>query len=227
MKSVRRLSLAPLALVALIAASSAPALASGEQVLVDKARIAVEELRGDARFGSFPKYLARAKAVLLVPELVKAGFIFGGEGGSGVLVVRDPQSGAWSDPAFYTMASASVGLQIGVQVSNAVFLVMTDGGLEKLMSDKLTLGADASVAAGPVGLGVEAGTTLNIEADIYAFARSKGLFGGVSFEGAVLVPDRDANTAYYGRAVSSRGIVLRHEVANPGADGLRAALGAQ
>ena len=102
---------------------------------------------------------------------------------------------------------------------------MTDGGIEKLMSGKLTLGADASIAAGPVGAGIEAGTTLNIDADIYAFSHAKGAYGGVSFEGAVVAQDDDANEAYYGKAVSTRAIVLYGEVRNPDADALRAALG--
>ncbi len=212
-----------LVLVMLVAAT--PALASSEeQQLVDQARIAVEQMRADPTLESFPALLAEAKAVLVVPELVKAGFIFGGEGGYGVLLVRDPETGEWSPPAFYTMAAASVGLQIGVQVSKVLFLIMTEGGLEAMMSDKLTLGADASIAAGPIGAGIEAGTTFNAEVDIYSFAHTKGLFGGVSFEGAVLVPDDDANEAYYGKAVAARGVVILGDVENSAADGLRNAL---
>ena len=212
-----------LVLVMLVAAT--PALASSEeQQLVDQARIAVEQMRADPTLESFPALLAEAKAVLVVPELVKAGFIFGGEGGYGVLLVRDPETGEWSPPAFYTMAAASVGLQIGVQVSKVLFLIMTEGGLEAMMSDKLTLGADASIAAGPIGAGIEAGTTFNAEVDIYSFAHTKGLFGGVSFEGAVLVPDDDANEAYYGKAVAARGVVILGDVENSATDGLRNAL---
>jgi len=205
--------------------AATPALASSEeQQLVDQARIAVEQMRADPTLESFPALLAEAKAVLVVPELVKAGFIFGGEGGYGVLLVRDPETGEWSPPAFYTMAAASVGLQIGVQVSKVLFLIMTEGGLEAMMSDKLTLGADASIAAGPIGAGIEAGTTFNAEVDIYSFAHTKGLFGGVSFEGAVLVPDDDANEAYYGKAVAARGVVILGDVENSATDGLRNAL---
>ena len=208
--------------------TTTPALASSEeQQLVDQARIAVEQLRADPPVPSFPALLSQAKAVLVVPELVKAGFIFGGEGGLGVLLVRDPETGEWSPPAFYTMAAASVGLQIGVQVSKVMFLIMTDGGLGAMMSDKLTLGADASIAAGPIGGGIEAGTTFNAEVDIYSFAQTKGLFGGLSFEGAVLVPDDDANEAYYGKAVTARGVVILGEAENSAADGLRDALAAE
>ena len=209
-----------------VVAGQTPALAasSDEQTLVDQARIAVELIREDPNLASFPDLLKRAKAVIVVPELVKAGFFIGGEAGQGMLLARNPETGEWGYPAFYTMAAASIGFQIGAQVSKVMFLIMTDGGLEAMMSDKLTLGADASVAAGPVGAGIEAGTTLNIEADIYSFSLTKGLFGGVSFEGAVLVPDDEANEAYYGQAISARGIVIHREVENANADGLRTAL---
>ena len=208
----------------MVMAAPAMAASASEQQLIDQARIAVEQLRADPNLPSFPGLLKRAKAVVVVPELVKAGFIIGGEAGEGVLLVRHPETGEWGYPAFYTMAAASFGLQIGAQVSKVMFLVMTDGGLKALMSDKLTLGVDASVAAGPVGAGIEAGTTLNAEADIYSFSHTKGLFGGVSFEGAVLVPDDDANEAYYGQSITARAIVILREVGNEAADGLRAAL---
>lgn len=216
------------ALFLVMLVANTPALASSEeQQLVDQSRIAVEQLRADPTVPAFPALLSQAKAVLVVPELVKAGFIFGGEGGYGVLLVRNPETGEWSPPAFYTMVAASVGLQIGVQVSKVMFLIMTDGGLKAMMSDKLTLGADASIAAGPVGGGVEAGTTFNAEVDIYSFAHTKGLFGGLSFEGAVLVPDDDANEVYYGKSVTSRGVVILGEAENSEADGLRNALDAE
>ena len=211
-------------LAALVVGWGAPAAASDEQRLIDKATFVVEELRGENNFSNLSRFFAQAKGVVIFPELVKAGFIIGGEIGDGVLLVRHPETGEWSYPAFYTLAAASIGLQIGAQVSQVMLLVMTDGGLEKIMSDKMTLGADASVAAGTVGGGIEAGTTLNVEADIYSFAHAKGLFGGISLEGAVLVPDEEAVEAYYSKAVSSRAIVIHREVSNPGADGIRAAL---
>ena len=213
-------------IVAATVAWQTPALAapSAEQQLIDQARIAVEQLRSDPNLSGFADLLIRAKAVIVIPALVKAGFFIGGEVGSGLLLVRHPETREWGYPAFYTLAAASFGFQIGAQVSQVMFLIMTDGGLEAMMSDKLTLGADISVAAGSVGAGVEAATTFNAEADIYSFSRAKGLFGGVSFEGAVLVPDDDANEAYYDAAISARGIVIHREVENADADGLRAAL---
>ena len=227
MRTILRRLAAAAALTAMTFAWHGPAgAAPTEQQLVDQARITVEQLRADPDLPHFATLLERAKAVLVLPELVKAGLVFGGEGGEGVLLARHPETGAWSPPAFYTMASASIGLQLGAQVSKVMFLIMTDGGLEAVMSHRLTLGADASVAAGPVGGGVEAGTTLNIDADIYSFSHTKGLFGGLSFEGAVVVPDDDANAAYYGRPVSAHAVVVGREVGNAGADGLREALAA-
>ncbi len=209
---------------ALVVGWGAPAAASEEQRLIDKAKFAVEELLGEDKFENLKPYFAKARGVVVIPELVKAGFILGGEVGNGILLVRDAETGEWSYPAFYTLASASIGLQIGAQVSQVMLLIMTDGGLEKIMADTMTLGTDASIAVGTVGGGVEAGTTLNVEADIYSFAHAKGLFGGISLEGAVLTPDEEAAEAYYGKAVSSRAIVIHREVSNPGADGIRAAL---
>ncbi len=208
----------------LVVGWGAPAAASEEQRLIDKATFVVEELRGENKFSNLEPFFARAKGVVVIPELVKAGFIIGGEVGDGVLLVRDAETGEWSNPAFYTLAAASIGLQIGAQVSQVMLLIMTDGGLEKIMSDTMTLGTDVSIAVGTVGGGVEAGTTLNVEADIYSFSHAKGLFGGISFEGAVLTPDEEAAESYYGKAVSSRAIVIDREVGNPGADGIRAAL---
>lgn len=215
-----------IAMVLAVLSGQAPVLAAptAEQQLVDLARIAVEKLRADPNLPTFPVLLANAKAVVVVPELVKMGFFIGGEGGLGVLLVRHPESGEWSSPAFYTMAAASIGIQFGAQVSRVMFLIMTDGGLSAMMSDKLTLGADASVAAGPVGAGIEVGTTFNAEIDIYSFSHTKGLFGGLSFEGAALIPDDDANEAYYGEPVTARAIVILGQVENDEADGLRAAL---
>jgi len=210
---------------ALVAGTSltAPALAaSDQQVLIDQAKNTVDTLRADPGFADFRATLGRAKAIIVVPQLVKAGFIIGGEGGSAVMMVRGAQG--WSYPAFYSLGSASIGLQIGAQVSEVLLFVMTDAALEKLLTDKVTLGADISIAAGPIGVGVEAQTTTNAGSDIYAFARTKGVYGGVSLKGGALLPDQDANRAYYGSSVTAREIVLGRKSQNPGADRLRAAL---
>ena len=213
-----------LALAALFVLPGA-ATASEQQALIDKAISAVAEIKTDPHFANFSDLLARAKGVVIVPERIKAGFILGGEGGRGVLLAREPQTGTWGYPAFYTLASGSVGLQFGAQISQAVFLVMTDGGLDKLISGKVTLGGDANIAAGPFGTGVEAGTTLNGGLDFYAFARAKGAFFGASVEGGALLPNDAWNAAYYGAEVTPADIVVERKVVNPGADTLRGELG--
>jgi lipid-binding SYLF domain-containing protein len=210
--------------VTLLAAPTQAPTASGEQqILVDRARSTVESLKVDPNFSNFNSLLRRSKAVIVVPQLVKAGFILGGQGGSGVLLARNAQ-GHWSSPAFYTLGSASIGLQIGAEVSEIVLLVMNNRALDKLLANRVTLGGDVSIAAGPVGGTLEAGTTTNAGADIYSFARNKGLFGGLTLEGGLLVPSQDSNKAYYGAGATTRGIVIDQTFANPGADQLRGSL---
>jgi lipid-binding SYLF domain-containing protein len=135
--------------------------------------------------------LDRAKAVLIAPEIVKAGFIFGGSGGRGVLVARDGRT--WVGPAFYDLATASVGFQAGVEVSEAIIVVMTDKGLNSLMASSLKIGGDASVAAGPVGAGAKS----TITADLVSFTRSKGVYGGLNLDGTIVHANVRWNDAYY------------------------------
>lgn len=206
---------------------AAPALAQEEQqALVDKARISLNALRNDPDHPNLKTTLARAKAVLIIPSLLKAGFLIGGEGGSGVLLVRNA-NGEWSSPAFYTLASGSVGLQIGAQDAEVLFTVMTDKGLQQVLKNEFKLGADASIALGPIGGGVEASTTLNMGADIYAFSKTRGAFAGGSFEGSYIKPRTEWNKLYYGQALSVEDIVLNGKASNPGADALRQALAAR
>lgn len=206
------------------ASSNSPArTASQQQALVDHARSTIEALKVDPNFSNFNSLLRQAKAVVVVPELIKAGLIIGGEGGSGVLLARN-REGRWSAPAFYKLGAASVGLQIGAQVSEVVLLVMNNRALDKLLQDRVTLGGDVSVAAGHTGSSLEARTTTNVGADIYAFARNKGLFGGLTLEGGWLVPNQDANRAYYGGGANAHDIVIDQKYDNPGADQLRRSL---
>jgi SH3 domain-containing YSC84-like protein 1 len=154
--------------------------------------------------------LDRAKAVLIAPRIVKAGFIFGGSGGRAVLVAKDGR--AWAGPAFYDLATASVGFQAGLEVSEAVILVMSDKGLNSLMSSSFKLGGDASVAAGPVGAGAKSTVT----ADLVAFTRAKGVYGGVNLDGTVVYANTRWNDAYYGATnVLPPDIVIRRTVRSP------------
>ncbi|HEX2113822.1 MAG TPA: lipid-binding SYLF domain-containing protein [Alphaproteobacteria bacterium] len=201
-----------------------PAMAQqAEQEIVDKARLALEHLRNDPDHPTLNNVLARAKAVLIIPSLLKAGFILGGEGGSGVLLARGA-SGEWSAPAFYTLASGSIGLQIGAQDAEVLFAVMTDKGLKQVIQSQFKLGADASIAVGPKGGGVEASTTLAMGADIYAFSRARGAFAGGSFEGSFIKAREEWNKNYYGQMLSVEDIVLHNKASNPAARALQQAL---
>jgi SH3 domain-containing YSC84-like protein 1 len=211
--------------VFVFAFAALPAAAQkAEQEVVDKARAALENLRKDPDHPTLNGVIEKAKAVLIIPSLIKAGFILGGEGGSGVLLARDA-NGGWTAPAFYTLASGSVGLQIGAQDAEVIFTVMTDKGLQQVIQSQFKLGADASIAVGPKGTGVEAATTAAFGADIYSFSRTKGAYAGGSFEGSFIKAREEWNKAYYGQPVSVEDIVLHNKVSNPGADALRQALG--
>lgn len=154
--------------------------------------------------------IGRAKALLIVPQIVKAGFIFGGSGGQGVLVARDGNT--WVGPAFYDLATASVGFQAGLEVSEALILVMSDKGLNSLMASSFKIGGDASIAAGPVGAGAKSTVT----ADLVSFTRSKGVYGGLNLDGTVVHTNGAWTDAYYHRRnVLPPDIVMRHTVSSP------------
>ncbi len=210
------------ALLALGFARPAAAL-SDQQEIVDKARITFDKLIQSPEFAELPNYVKRAKALMIFPELVKGGFIIGGEGGSGVLVVRDANQG-WSFPAFYTLAAGSLGLQIGGQVSEVVLTIMSDKAIDAVIDNQMKLGGDVSMAAGPLGKGVEAATTTNLEADVYSFAKTAGLFGGVSLEGAGILKRESWNASYYGTGATPYAIVIERRFSNPNAQPLRDAL---
>ena len=198
------------------------AVAGSERVLVEDARATLWELLQDDGYASLPDLLQRARGVLIVPQLFKAGFIIGGEAGRGVLLARDLSAGSWSNPAFFDVGSASLGLQVGASETQLVLVVMTDRGLESLLADRINVGADASIAAGPVGAAAKAATTsTELDADIYAYGTSEGLFAGVSIEGGMIVPDEDANLAFYGEALTTREIVQAGLGANDDAEPLR------
>ncbi len=194
-----------------------------EQDVVDRARITATSMLSHTDYREARAQMRKAKGIVIIPSLLKGGFIVGGEGGSGVLLVRG-RDGSWSNPSFITMGAGSIGLQIGVQSAEVLMLIMTDKGLQSVMKDEFKLGADASVAVGPIGAGVEAGTTANFGADILSFSRTQGLFGGVSFEGSLIKPRHSWNERYYGRQASVRDIVIDRKVSNPGAEALRRAL---
>jgi lipid-binding SYLF domain-containing protein len=185
-----------------------------QQKLVDRAQATLDNFVRDPQMTWLQKHLPQAKAVLIAPEVVKAGFIFGGSGGRAVLLARDPQSGKWRGPVFYTMATASVGFQAGVAASENVTMVMTEKGVNSLLATSVKLGGDASIAAGPVG----AGAAGDVTTDFVAFARSKGVYGGVNLDGTVVTANDDWNKAYYGKPVLAPDVVVRGTAQSKQAD---------
>jgi lipid-binding SYLF domain-containing protein len=178
----------------------------------------------DDNMGAFRDLLKKADGVLIAPEVLKGAFVIGASGGSAVFLVRDKKdTERWSEPAFYTMGGLSIGLQIGGQASEVILLAMTDRGVRSLLGDSVKLGADVGVAAGPMGIGASAATA-NLSADILSFSRSKGLYGGVSLDGAVVAVRGSLNNAFYGKEVSPTDILIRHTVTNQQAEGLAKAV---
>jgi len=195
------------------------------QATVAEATSTVSRLRTDSGFKKeLNQFLARARAVMVVPSFFKAGFVVGGAYGSAVLLVRDDQ-GHFSDPAFYTISAGSVGLQFGAQENELILLVMTDAGLNALMRDRFKLEAGASITFGIFGGGVSTGSTTDVNQDIIAFSHSRGLFGGGALEGAVVEPRQERNTAFYdSQQATPDAIVLARQFSNPSAAPLKAAL---
>ncbi len=187
--------------------------ATDAQQLVEKARLSFESFTADQNFGALRDYLKTAKGVYIAPQVLRGAFIFGVSGGSGVLLARDEKVGTWGGPAFYTIGEASFGLQAGADAAEVVMLAMTERGVSKLLSTSVKLGGDVSIAAGPVGAGVR-GETAGLSVDIVSFARTKGLYAGISFDGAVVASRDGLNRAYYGKAVTPTDILIRREVSS-------------
>jgi lipid-binding SYLF domain-containing protein len=211
-------SLAGALLAALPGTVTADDAAEAQQT-VNKAKVTVENFKADPDMTWFRDHVPNAKAVMVVPVMVKAGLIVGGSGGHGALLWRDSTSGEWSYPAFYFMGAVTFGLQIGGEKAEVVLMAMTDKGKDAFLTREFKLGADVSVAAGPVGAGAQAAT-----ADVLAFSRAKGLFGGLTVEGAVIEPRDSWNNAYYGRSLRPIEILVKRAVSNTAADPLRQAV---
>ena len=217
-KRAYRLVLLPLVAAMLFAA---PARAATDQEeLVSDALRTVDMLVQSHDTGPYVRnYLQQAKAVLILPAMLKGAFFVGAEGGTGVLLARG--NGGWSYPAFYVVGSGSFGLQLGGQASQMMLIIMTDKALTAVLDGKVKLGADLSAAMGPVGVGAEAATTINMGADIYSYSLAKGAYLGASVEGAVVYHREQWNFADYDPSATPRGIVLDGRYANPQADPLR------
>jgi len=208
--SSRRAALSVLVAVTLAGCASQPVPPSEPDALVTEARTTLSNFIRDPDQTWIQDNLSRAKAVLIAPQIVKAGFIVGGSGGRGLLVARDGTT--WAGPAFYNLGTASVGFQAGVEVSEAIIVVMTDKGLNSLLSSSFKMGGDASIAAGPVGAGAKSTVT----ADLITFTRAKGVYGGLNLDGTVVSTNIPWNDAFYGRTnVLPPDILIRRTVTSP------------
>ena len=198
---------------ALFAVAIAPAYAKPKREkaenLVAKAADTVAYFANDGAYEPLWETADNAKAMVIIPRSLRGGFIFGASGGNAVMIARNPD-GSWSEPTFFTIGSLSFGFQAGAESSETVLLVMTQRGMEHLLSTTVKLGADLSIAAGPIGGGAKAQTV-----DVLAFSRSRGLYGGVSLEGALLKARHSWNREYYGAEITPADVIYRQNVANP------------
>jgi lipid-binding SYLF domain-containing protein len=192
---------------------------------VGAATVVLNEMM-DARDKGIPaSILEKAEAIAIFPGVKKAGFVVGGQWGRGIISVRDASTRQWSSPAFLTMTGGSVGFQIGASETDVILVIMNRSGVERLLADQFKLGGEISAAAGPVGRAGEASTDAQMHAQILSYSRSRGLFAGVTVNGAVLKEDMDANTRFYEKALSSEDIVFERVKKAPASVGvLKAAL---
>ena len=205
--------------------TASPAMAGpDQQATVDHAVGTLQDLRRDKEFGTARELMRTARAVMIAPRIFKAGFFVGGEGGAALLMVRG--SHGWSNPAFYTIASATFGLQIGAQESEMILFIQSDRALKAVMKDRFKVGANAGLAIATLGSNVQGATTANAGADIIVWASSSGVYAGITLDGSLIEPKAEADADYYGSSVSTGDIVLRNAVSNPAASSLRRALGA-
>jgi len=212
-----------LTLILLVLTFCATAFAGESQL--QKATNVVNEIMGTPDKGIPDELLEKSVCVGIVPSQVKFALGLGGTYGRGVLVCRKGGDGAWDAPSMFTLGAASIGFQIGGKATDVVFLVMNPEGMKKLVQDSVKLGAELSVAAGPVGRSAEGATDAQLHAEILSYSRTRGLFAGASLDGAVVKQDRDDNEKLYGRKVSAKEILIDGTVRTPlAARGLDSAL---
>ena len=201
--------------------AAVPALADARrQSLVDQSLRSASKVLSGKDYPDALRNMGKARAVIIVPELVQGGFILGAAGGRGVLLGRTSPT-HWTYPAFYNLGSGSVGFQAGAKVSEIVFIILTEKGLAAILDHKFKFGAEAGVTMVAVGIGLEGASTAATGADIVAYASSNGLFAGASLEGSYIDPDNDWNALYYGAGATGRQIVMDGRFSNPGAEPLR------
>jgi lipid-binding SYLF domain-containing protein len=197
------------ATVGVAGARPTPSLKDAEKESQKAAKVFEEIMRAPDK--AIPKnVLDRAECVAVFPDVIKAAFVVGGQGGHGVVSCRTDQG--WSPPVFLNLGGGSIGFQIGAQSTDFVLLFMNKQGIDSLLKDKFELGAEGSVAAGPVGRTASASTDLKLNAQVLSYSRSKGLFAGVNLKGNVIKPDTDRIRDAYGESVSAKDILMGQRV---------------
>jgi lipid-binding SYLF domain-containing protein len=192
---------------ALLAGTTAFGAPSKDDVKrLNQSTTVLSEIRNASDNGVPDQIWRKAECVVVIPSMKKMAFIIGGEFGSGVMSCR--RASGWTAPVFMQLAKGSAGFQLGAQSTDLVLLIMNRGGVDKLLSNKVTLGTDASIAAGPVGRGASAATDAQMKAQMLSYSRTRGLFAGIDLAGGTLKPDSDANTRVYGSAVTARQIAV-------------------
>jgi lipid-binding SYLF domain-containing protein len=192
-----RLTLISMLLMSIILGTTSATAATKEEDRVADATDVVDQLLRIPEQSIPPSLLSRAYGIAVIPNMIKAGFVLGARHGKGVLVIRQAD-GSWSNPAFVKFTGGSIGWQAGAQSTDVILVFKTRKGVDGISNGKLTLGADASVAAGPVGRHTEIATDIKFKAEVFSYSRSRGLFAGVALEGAGLTMDRKSNAAFYG-----------------------------
>ena len=198
---------AALLVVSLLGTISPTAQSDEAQRISEAITVLSEIMRADDQ--SVPRgIMQKAEGIAIFPSLFKGGFIVGGQRGRGILSARDPQTGVWSSPAFLTITGGSFGAQIGAQAVDLILVIQNRRGLEQLVGNQFKIGADASVAAGPVGQDASASTDIQMRAQILSYSRTRGLFAGVTLNGSTIRQDRDANDRLYGMGYRTGQVVF-------------------
>ncbi|MEA3489838.1 MAG: lipid-binding SYLF domain-containing protein [Candidatus Omnitrophota bacterium] len=179
---------------------------------IDETRLILNDMRRMPDQGIPKDLLESCSGIAIFPSVLKGAFGIGGQYGQGVLLYRDKSTGKWSPPAFLSIGGLSIGFQIGGQATDMILVIMNERGVKALSHGNVTLGGDASVAAGPVGRDAQVGTDVTLRAGILSYSRNKGLFAGVSLKGALVGPMKDLNQDYYGEGVTAGDILFTGKV---------------
>ncbi len=182
-----------------------------QRKLLRTGQLVLEEIQNSPDHKIPAGLISKAKAIIVFPTMVKAGFFVGARYGKGFASARSKDTGEWGAPSFLYTAGGSFGFQFGAEAVDLILLVMTQRGLEGLLSEKFTLGGDIAIAAGPVGRHAEASADIFMQGEIYSYSRSKGIFGGVSLKGTIITSDLDANQAYYGQPLTAENILITNQ----------------